>query len=112
MIYRICHGNATTDRYPLKIKIVKSSWYLNLRQIVRENREKLKQKRINKKKKDERENSHTISKTRDYETSNIWHTRDSEYWSWRRVKAWFREFDDEKLEDFELTKKLKFLGVK
>ena len=93
---------------PLKIKIVKSSWYLNLTKIVRENKEKLKYKRTEKKKKTKQ---NTIE-NRSYETSNIWHTRDSEYWSWLRAKEWFNKFNDEKIKDFELQKQLKFLGVK
>ena len=97
---------------PLKIKIVKSSWYLNLKKIFRENREKLKDKKTQKKKKANKKKKQNIVENRSYEVSNIWHTRDSEYWSWRRVKEWFNEFDDDKIFDFELQKKLKFLGVK
>ncbi len=50
---------------------------------------------------------------RSYETNNIWLTRDSEYWQWIRVKHWFNEFNDEKLENnINLKQKLKNLGVK
>ena len=72
----------------------------------------LKRKRTQKKKKTNKKNKPNILKNRNYEASNIWHTRDSEYWSWIRVKQWYKEFDDDKIVNFDLEKQLKILGVK
>jgi len=30
-----------------------------------------------------------------YEPAKIWGAYDSDYWQWRRVKAWFKEFREE-----------------
>jgi hypothetical protein len=33
-----------------------------------------------------------VSSGRGYEATNIWTTRESQYWRWRRVREWFREY--------------------
>ncbi len=48
---------------------------------------------------------------RNYEASNIWATRDSDYWRWRRMKKWFKEYVEER-EGRNYQKELKILGVK
>ena len=30
-----------------------------------------------------------------YEPTDMWRTRESEFWQWRRVREWFREFSEE-----------------
>jgi len=70
----------------LKDYVTKSLFfYKGRKNKKRENLSKLSQKKI------VPNQTYTIQP---YESSNIWVTRQSLFWQWRRVKEWFSQFDE------------------
>jgi len=80
-----------------------------LLKLFRKNIKKLKCKKTNKK---NEKTELAIENKNPYQKNIRQYIKKSEYWSWFRMNNWFNEFNDDKLEDFEIAQKLKFLGVK
>lgn len=96
-----------------KIKIVKQKIYEEIKALVKKefNSKKYRNEKI--------ENKGVIdgireNKRRDYETNNVWDTRESRYWQWMRAIEWWKKFGvvDEIENMLRVKEQLKELGIK
>ena len=96
-----------------KILCIRKDWYEELVELIKTRfvREKKKQLKNSKKKAETKVlGNKKKANYRIYETSTIWYTRDSEYWSWLRAKEWFNKYIKEK-DERKNEKELRILGV-
>ncbi|MFC1512459.1 hypothetical protein ACFL4S_00245 [bacterium] len=113
----MCSGNATIDvTPPCKILCIKKEWHKELEKLVKKHLFKKKIKKITNRKKIKKAEEKIYQagiRQRSYESSNIWNTRNSKYWSWIRVKEWFKEYKEKEIwQEKIIEKQLKYIGVK
>jgi len=77
-----------------KILCIRKDWYEELVELIKARFVKGKRNQLQKREKKEegfRNKNRESQRAIVYEGTNIYHTRDSRFWSWRRVKEYYRE---------------------
>ena len=101
------------DKKTRKILCLRKDWYEELRALIKSQFVKRKRGKIESRR-NKKEIKVFINKKeehyRRYEASNIWFTRESAYWKWKRAKEWFNKYIKEK-DERRNEKELRMIGV-